>query len=151
LALQFGELDDAALLGGMEAVEQVGQRNIHAVHCVGASVWAEPFLNEPSEASGNGGGYALRLEGGEGRAMHDQRDVDIAAGAFIVVLDVAEHESDLVEVTEVIGDLLPFLLHGCCLDLAQPEKASGSGKTDAENVTALYDFILRLLPANCVA
>ncbi|CCV15911.1 hypothetical protein [Mesorhizobium sp. STM 4661] len=58
LALQLGELDAAAGLGGVEAVEQVGERNIHAVHGVGAGM---PEIADDGKTASDDKVYRLNL------------------------------------------------------------------------------------------
>jgi hypothetical protein len=76
--------------------------------------------------------------------VHDEHDLDIAAGSFKMVLDVAEHEIDLVGVAQVVGDFLPCGLGGGCLCCPQTEKRSGSGKNRAEHIAPTHGILLRL-------
>src|SRR5262249_55780374 len=66
-----------------------------------------PNLGELGRALGDRRMRRRRVERLERRAVHHQRDRDLvgAADALVVVLDVAEHEIDLVEIAQVIDHL----------------------------------------------
>jgi hypothetical protein len=71
-----------------------------------------------TDAPGQVGIRGGRVKGPQRRAVHHQRDGDVAgtADAVEMVLDVAEHEADLVEIAQMIDDL-QFALRlgiGCC-------------------------------------
>jgi hypothetical protein len=77
--------------------------------------------------------------------VHDQHDVDVAAGAFEVVLDVAENEIDLVEIAQVIGDFLSRCLGGRGPRHPGGKKRPSRRNSRAEHIASAHDVLLARL------
>src|SRR5262249_24113199 len=105
--LQLGEAHDAALLGGHEAGQQVLEGNVLRPHGVAAGAELDSRASELLDASREVRPGGRRMECLERWAVYDERDRHLvrAADPIEMILNVAHHELDLVEVTEMVSDL----------------------------------------------
>src|SRR5262245_18401931 len=105
--LQLRDAHDAPFLGHDESQRQVLQRDVLRLHGVAAGIERRRRLRELAEAAHDLGVRRDRVERLERRTVYDQRDGHLVgtSGTLEMVADIAEHETDLVEVGEVIDDL----------------------------------------------
>ena len=98
--MQFGDPDHAALVGGNEARQQIGEADFLGFHRVAAGGEFEAGFGELADMFGKIGVCLGGMEGPQRLAVNDQRDSDLvrSADAIEMVLDVADHKTDLVEI-----------------------------------------------------
>jgi hypothetical protein len=102
--LQLGEAHHAALLGAHEAGQQILERDVLRPHGVAAGAHLDSRSGELLDAGREVRLGGRRMERLERRAVHDERDRHFvgAADAVEMILNVAHHELDLVEVAEMV-------------------------------------------------